>query len=666
MSNSRQSLVKDLSIKYPKISEILAKTGVAEFDNKRSISFSDVAKTKNDVSHCFGIVKTAPTQNESENTVLQSMLSSCAPWEYHAETNTFEFGDDFYAIYGTNVEREGRFMEPHIYFKEFVHPEDACFLENIFKNWEFSERYSSLHIEHRIIRRDGEVRTIIVRSTIVRDTCGKIIKHFGMNQDITEQKAIQEALLISKEELSQAAQLAQLGPWEINLKNKIGEFNDEFFAIYGTSVEREGRFMSCETYIREFVHPEDVPLIVAEFKRSISSSGIRYTNQFKHRIIRRDGAVRTIIVKINIVRDETGKIRHWYGANQDITEQIKVEQNLRESEERLNTTLNTLPDMLFRIDKEGIIWDYRIPSQYVRYVNRTISVHDNINGVLPEQLTELINDMIVSLGDTGEVKIHEYIGKVNGVDCSLQIRATAINAKETLVIIQDQTELNRAKKEIQRLDKLDLIGKMAAGIGHEIRNPLTTVRGYLQFISSKEHFKEYAEKFDLMISELDRSNMIISEFLALSKNKVSRLELKDLNAIVLAIYPLLEVDALSENKIINLELDRSIPQINLDESEIRQLVINLVRNGLEAMTDKGVLTIRTRHDNQHVMLVVQDCGSGIPQNIIDQVGTPFFTTKDYGTGLGLSVCYSIAARHKAFIDVKTDKNGTEFAVSFDI
>ncbi|MPM38977.1 Sporulation kinase A [bioreactor metagenome] len=220
--------------------------------------------------------------------------------------------------------------------------------------------------------------------------------------------------------------------------------------------------------------------------------------------------------------------------------------------------------------------------------------------------------------------------------------------------------------EIQRLDKLDLIGKMAAGIGHEIRNPLTTVRGYLQFISSKEHFKEYADKFNLMISELDRSNMIISEFLALSKNKVSRLELNDLNVIVLAIYPLLEVDALSENKIINLELDRSIPTINLDESEIRQLIINLVRNGLEAMPYKGVLTIKTRHDNQHVMLVIQDCGSGIPQNIIDQIGTPFFTTKDNGTGLGLSVCYSIAARHKALIDFKTDKSGTAFTVSFNI
>ncbi|MPM38978.1 hypothetical protein SDC9_85609 [bioreactor metagenome] len=406
MSKSLQGLVKHLSTKYPKISEILNKTGIAEFDNKRNASYSTSVKTKNDVTHCFGIVHELATsnhfQNDSENTSWQSVVSSYAPWEYHAETNVFEFDDDFYAIYGTSVEHEGRFMAPHVYFREFVHPEDACFLkEKIFRNLPINERYLSNYVEHRIIRRDGEVRTIIVRLTIVRNACGKIIKYFGINQDITEQKAMQEALRKSKVKLSQAAQLAQLAPWEVNLEKKMYEFNDEFYAIYGTSVEREGRFMSFETYMREFVHPDDVSLIDEEVKRSISSSVICYTNQLTHRIIRRDGAVRTIIVKVNIVRDETGRIRHWYGANQDITEQVKVEQNLRESEDRLNTTLNTLPDMLFRINTEGTILDYRIPNQYVRYITRTISTHDNINGVLPAQLSQLITEMIFSLKNIG-------------------------------------------------------------------------------------------------------------------------------------------------------------------------------------------------------------------------------------------------------------------------
>jgi len=603
-------------------------------------------------------------QTSGENLSMAAKLAHLGPWEYNLETNLFEFGDEFYAIYGTNVAREGRFMAADVYAREFVHPDDAWIVDlEISKALLLTERYYSAQLEHRIIRRDGEVRIIMVRGNVIKDAAGKIVKYYGVNQDITEQKAMEENLRASREKLSLAAELARLGPWEYNLETKLFEFGDEFYAIYGTDVAREGRFMATDVYVKEFVHPDDLGVFEAEKQKARLSSGQPY--QLEHRIIRRDGEVRTIVVRVRVIRDAAGKIIKYYGANQDITERTQAEQALRESEERHNAILNALPDMLFRINPAGILLDYRIPDQYWRYLVKTTAKYSTIYDILPLPLAQRVKEMVISSVNLGKTKLAEYADPINGIVCSLQMRTAAINKKEVLVIIQDQTKLYRARRELQRLDSLDLIGKMAAGIGHEVRNPLTTVRGYLQFLSGKEQFKNHAEMFDIMIDELDRSNAIITEFLALSKNKAVKLEPKNLNSIITAIYPLLEVDAIAENKSICLELDDNIPPINVDESEIRQLIINFVRNGLEAMTGKGKLTIKTGRDDRHVMLVVRDNGTGIPESIMEQIGTPFVTTKDHGTGLGLSVCYSIAARHQATIELKTDKDGTEFTVRFN-
>jgi PAS domain S-box-containing protein len=229
-------------------------------------------------------------------------------------------------------------------------------------------------------------------------------------------------------------------------------------------------------------------------------------------------------------------------------------------------------------------------------------------------------------------------------------------------VITDITERKLYEKELARLDRLNLIGEMAASIGHEVRNPMTTVRGFLQLYRGNEAFLQYKDSFELMIDELDRANSIITEFLSLAKNKSLYLKVHNLNKILESMFPLIQADAIVSDKNINMKLEE-IPEFALNEKEIRQLILNLARNGLEAMSPGGNLTIRTFTDSE-VVLSVQDQGKGIDPNIIDKLGTPFFTTKDNGTGLGLAVCYSIAARHNAVIDIETTPSGTTFFVRF--
>jgi len=206
---------------------------------------------------------------------------------------------------------------------------------------------------------------------------------------------------------------------------------------------------------------------------------------------------------------------------------------------------------------------------------------------------------------------------------------------------------------------------MAAGIGHEIRNPMTTVRGFLQVLGGKERYVQDKEYMDLMIEELDRVNAIISEYLTLAKDKAVELKKQSLNQKVRSILPLLQADAIKQEKSIEVELG-DIPYLVIDRNEIKQLILNLVRNGLEAMSPGGALTIKTCQDGDEVVLAVQDQGTGIPPEVLEKIGTPFLTTKENGTGLGLAVCYSIAQRNKAQIEIETGATGTTFKVRFKV
>jgi two-component system, sporulation sensor kinase E len=235
-----------------------------------------------------------------------------------------------------------------------------------------------------------------------------------------------------------------------------------------------------------------------------------------------------------------------------------------------------------------------------------------------------------------------------------------IQDEKCLVLsITDITERVNLLKEMARLDRLNLVGEMAAGIAHEIRNPMTTVRGFLQVL--KTH--PTADYIDLMLEELDRANSIITEFLSLAKNKLADRNWQFLNPIIQSLTPLIEAEAVLGGKTIELKLNEC-PLLLLDEKEIRQLILNLSLNGLEAMTTGGALSIHTFCLEEEVVLEVQDQGSGINEELLDKLGTPFLTTKEKGTGLGLAVCYSVVARHGAQMKVKTSSSGTTFSIHF--
>jgi len=276
-------------------------------------------------------------------------------------------------------------------------------------------------------------------------------------------------------------------------------------------------------------------------------------------------------------------------------------------------------------------------------------------------------DVIRELNEKGMTKNAERTIRTKyGEIRTFLISGTVVNINSEdcwLSASLDITEHKKMEQEMARLDRLNLVGEMAASIGHEIRNPMTSVRGFLQMFEHK--YSEDKEFLNLMIEELDRANAIITEFLSLAKNKMVELIPKDLNSILKNILPLVQASATIQDKKIKLDIENT-PNLLLDEKEIRQLILNLVHNGLESMSAGGTMTIRTYKEGESVVLSIRDQGHGIDPEVLDKLGTPFFTTKEQGTGLGLAVCYGIASRHGASIDIVTGDKGTIVSVRFPL
>lgn len=215
----------------------------------------------------------------------------------------------------------------------------------------------------------------------------------------------------------------------------------------------------------------------------------------------------------------------------------------------------------------------------------------------------------------------------------------------------------KMEQEIKRMSALQVVGEMAAAIGHEIRNPLTTIKGFLQLLRNKpEHANEHLY-FHTMLEEIERANSIITEYLSLAKHKIAQFRPHCMNEIIRQLYPLVQATASASCQDIRLDL-ALVPQMEMDEKEIRQLLHNLIRNGLEAMDENQVLTIRTRSEEGTVVLEVEDEGPGFTQDVLHTAGTPFVTTKEKGTGLGLSICYSIVERHEGQLVIQSSPGRT--------
>lgn len=236
------------------------------------------------------------------------------------------------------------------------------------------------------------------------------------------------------------------------------------------------------------------------------------------------------------------------------------------------------------------------------------------------------------------------------------------------IIFKDVTNLRSLEEQVQRSDRLAMIGQIAAGTAHEIRNPLTSIKGFLQVIRKTlqdQGLEKESGYTEVMLQEINRINELVNEFLLLSKPKNVTYDKVDVSQVLRDILPIINNEAILHRVVVQYEAMYDLPQVVADREMLKQVFLNICKNGIEAMGDGGFLTITEKADleERKVNIVIHDTGPGIPMYVVDKIFDPFFTTKVEGTGLGLSVCQRIIHDIGGHIRVSSKGFGTTFTVS---
>ncbi|GAE27208.1 two-component sensor histidine kinase [Halalkalibacter wakoensis JCM 9140] len=232
----------------------------------------------------------------------------------------------------------------------------------------------------------------------------------------------------------------------------------------------------------------------------------------------------------------------------------------------------------------------------------------------------------------------------------------------TVITFRDVTEKRKTEQLLEEWEKLSLVGQMSAGIAHEIRNPITSLKGFVQLLHQSKDFK--AEYFQIMDAEFNRIETIIKELLMFSKPQKANFCERDVKDIMRHVVLLMDPQAMMKNIQLKTVWDHTDAVVSCLDHQLKQVFINLIKNAMEAIVSDGEVVIRIDQDEEDVTIKVSDNGPGMSPEMIAKIGEPFFSTKESGTGLGMMVTKNIIQNnhHGSFhVESEVDK-GTTFTI----
>ncbi len=321
-------------------------------------------------------------------------------WELDVQTQMFTFTDQFYALFRTTAEEQGGYqLSSEYYAQHFVHPDDLHIVEDeIQRGRNSSDLQYKSSVEHRILYADGGVGYVLVEINRIRDEHGKVLRHYGTSQDITERKQTEETIRQSEAQLAEAADMARLGYWEFDFQTQIFTFSDPLWAIFRTTAEEQGGYqVSAAEYAQKFLCPGDILIVNTEIQKSVEA-GV-YSGQAEHRFIRSDGSEGYLGVRFRVITDADGQPLKTVGIDQDITEQkrasLQLQKQLRRVQSLRNIDLSILSATDLRVVLKTIleetIFHLRVDAAVVHLFNaNTLMLEPTVSaGEIQCDLTEM-------------------------------------------------------------------------------------------------------------------------------------------------------------------------------------------------------------------------------------------------------------------------------------
>ncbi len=545
---------------------------------------------------------------------------------------------------------------------------------HLFLEWKKTGKLANEEIT--VITKTGQERTVILNASAVRDKEGKLLHSISIQTDITERKKAEETLRMEKERFESLANSLPEIVFEADINGKLVFGNKRGFEITGYTLKEFAEGFN----IFNLIAPQDKEKAIEHFNKTLKNQP-SIDNEFT--VLRKDGSTFPAIIVANLIIDKERPIG-LRGIVIDITERKKAEAALRASEEKFFSMFEQSPAIFEIYDKNGVelqvnrAWDklWNIPRE---------SVIGKYNVLKSKQIEETgwlpLLKKVFFAGETVFVPEKEFDASLEpeglGKGRKRWLRSLFYPIKNSkgeitnvVFMHEDVTEKKILEDKLQDKERMATIGQTAGMVGHDLRNPLQSIAGEVYLAKSeldslsdgesKSCLQESIQTIESQVSYMDK---IVSDLQTFVKPVEAQIQIINLKPLITSLFAQTEIP---KNIQANIEVQEALIA-EADPQLLKRVLINLVTNAVQAMPEGGELTIEAQAKDKKVQIIVEDTGTGIPEEIKPKIFTPLFTTKSKGQGFGLAVCKRvIEAQHGTITFESQVGKGTKFIVELPI
>jgi len=496
-------------------------------------------------------------------------------------------------------------------------------------------------------------------------------------RDITERKLYEKELRTSEEKYRNLFESVRHGIYISTKEGRFLDCNPALLEMLGYDSKEE--FLQIDIVKDLYLKPEDR----IAFQKLIEEQG--FVKDLELQFKKKNKEIITVLLTAH-VRRENGEIVGYQGIIVDITERKRMEKELRDTNQFLMRLIESSVDGIIAADTEGKVLIFNKGAENILgYKAEEVVGKMNIKSIYPPGVAREVLKKLRSPDYGGVGKLTSFPlmfrrkdGELIEGDLSAAIiydehgRETASvgifkDLRERLSI---ERELRKTQEALLQSEKLAAMGRLTSQIAHELNNPIYGIMNTLELLKSEIPPDSKRRKvLELALAETVRLSDMLRSMLSFSKPEEEERRPTKINDLIEGILLVMEKQMRESNITVSTSFDKDLPEIMVSTNQMRQVMLNMIKNAMESMPQGGNLFIKTFYNADNVMIIIRDTGVGIPESIRDKIFDAFFTTKQKvkGVGLGLSVCYGIIKDHGGEIKVESEVGkGTHFIITLPI
>jgi two-component system NtrC family sensor kinase len=557
-------------------------------------------------------------------------------------------------------------------FTDLLNTRDKKFLAEMHDQVGLDES-KRLCTEMDVLTADGKTKEAEVCITIARPEMGRMNTYVYL-RDITERKRFERDLKASEEKYRTLFERVRHG---LFISSKEGRFLDCNQALLDMLVyEDKEEFLEIDIARDLYVNPKDR----RRFQKLIEREG--FVKDFEVDFKKKNGETITILLTAHVLKGPDGEVTGYEGLNIDISQRKKMERELREANEFLTNLIESSVDGIIVTDMKGDILIFNTGAERILgYQSDEVIGKMNIReiyapGVAQEVMQKLRSPDYGGVGKLNSFRIvhrNKWGQWIDGDLSASLICDDQGNEIGNIGIFKDLRErlkmeerLRETQQQLMQSEKLAAMGRLTSQIAHELNNPIYGIMNTLELLKTEIPPDSKRRKIlEMSLSETERLSEILRNMLSFSKPEEEVRRPLDVNELLEGIVLFMDKQMSEANIDIETRFEREIPKVMGSTNQLRQVLLNMIRNAKEAMPQGGILSLETMREDARVIIHIKDTGIGIPEEIRDKIFEAFFTTKHEvkGVGLGLSVCYGIIKDHGGEIRVESDEGrGSTFSI----